>query len=76
MVDCRRESRRRQHKRYYAKTAFKYERREWTPVEDRFVLAHVMPDSELSTIIRRSMKAISNRRWRLHAKVKEQGASC
>lgn len=29
------------------------------------VIAHAIPDSELSEIIRRSMKAISNRRWRL-----------
>lgn len=54
-----------QHKRYYAKTAFKYKPREWTVVEDKMVLAHAIPDSELSEIIRRSMKAISNRRWRL-----------
>lgn len=54
-----------QHKRYYAKTAFKYKPREWTVVEDKMVIAHAIPDSELSEIIRRSMKAISNRRWRL-----------
>lgn len=58
-----------QHKRYYAKTAFKYKPREWTVVEDKMVLAHAIPDSELSEIIRRSMKAISNRRWRLTRKL-------
>ena len=54
-----------QHKRYYAKTAFKYKPREWTVVEDKRVIAHAIHDSEISEIIRRSMKAISNRRWRL-----------
>lgn len=60
-----RECRHAQHKRYYAKTAFKYKPREWTVDEDKLVLMHVIPDSELSPIIKRSMKAISNRRWRL-----------
>lgn len=54
-----------QHKLYYAETAFRYEPRPWTPIEDKLVLAHAMPDSELSPTIRRSMKSISNRRWRL-----------
>lgn len=61
----KRERKRAEHKRYYAKTAFKYERREWTDDEDKLVLIHRIPDSELSRIIRRSMKSISNRRWRL-----------
>ena len=60
-----RECRHAHHKRYYAKTAFKYKPREWTVDEDKLVLMHVIPDSELSPIIKRSMKAISNRRWRL-----------
>ncbi len=63
--DRRRERRRLEHKRYYAETAFKYERREWTEEEDEQVLAHSVPDRELSSLIRRSMKSISNRRWRL-----------
>lgn len=54
-----------QHKLYYAKTAFKYESRKWTVAEDKLVLAHEIPDRELSRKIERSMKAISNRRWRL-----------
>lgn len=54
-----------EHKRYYARTAFKYERRRWTDDEDKLVLIQRIPDSELSPIIRRSMKSISNRRWRL-----------
>lgn len=60
-----RAAKRDEHKRYYVRTAFKYEPREWTIAEDKLVLAHVIPDSELSPIIRRSMKSISNRRWRL-----------
>lgn len=57
--------RRAQRKRYYARTAFLYERRRWTKAEDEMVIAHIVPDSELSPIIRRSMKSISNRRRRL-----------
>lgn len=49
-----------EHKRYYARTAFKYERRRWTVDEDKLVLIHRIPDSELSPIIKRSMKSISN----------------
>lgn len=62
------ERRHEEHKRYYAKTAFKYERRRWTEAEDKLVLCHEVPDSELSPVIRRSLKAISNRRWRLMRK--------
>lgn len=54
-----------EHKRYYAKTAFKYEHRPWTVAEDKRVLAHDIPDSE------RSMKSISNRRWRLRKAASE-----
>lgn len=46
-------------------TAFKYGRRDWTREEDGLVLAHSITDRELSSRIRRSMKSISNRRWRL-----------
>lgn len=59
------------HKRYYARTAFKYERRRWTVDEDKLVLIHRIPDSELSPIIKRSMKSISNRRWRLRKAASE-----
>lgn len=61
----RREARHRQHKRYYGKTAFMYRPRQWSRAEDELVLRHDVPDSELSLTIRRSMKSISNRRWRL-----------
>lgn len=37
-----RECRHAHHKRYYAKTAFKYKPREWTVDEDKLVLMHVM----------------------------------
>lgn len=69
----RRERKREQHRRYYAKTAFKYDRRPWTPDEDQLVMAHMVPDSRLSAVIRRSLKAISNRRWRLVRAERENG---
>lgn len=59
-----RKRKRSDHKRYYGKTAFLYEPHQWTQAEDALVLAHVIPDSELSPLIERSMKSISNRRWR------------
>lgn len=59
------ETRRYWHRRYYAKTAFLYKPRPWSEEEDRLVLTHEIPDSELSVRIERSMKSISNRRWRL-----------
>ena len=52
-------------------SAFKYEHRPWTVAEDKRVLAHDIPDSELSPIIKRSMKSISNRRWRLRKAASE-----
>lgn len=61
----RREAKRRQHKTYYAKTAFIYASRPWLPSEDEQVIAHSIPDSELCEKIQRSLKAIQNRRWRL-----------
>lgn len=60
-----------EHKRYYAQTAFKYERRKWTEDEDKLVLIQRIPDRELSRIIKRSMKSISNRRWRLRKAASE-----
>lgn len=68
----RRERRRAEHRRYYAKTAFLYKPRPWSEMEDRLVLAHVIPDSELSKMVERSMKSISNRRWRLTRTVKNK----
>lgn len=58
----RHERKRAEHKRYYAQTANRYKGRRWTEEEDRLVLAHTITDRELSEAIRRSMKAIQNRR--------------
>lgn len=63
--DKRRIKKRREHRLYYAATAFRYKPRPWTGAEDRLVMEHSIPDRELSTEIQRSMKSISNRRWRL-----------
>lgn len=68
----RKASRRSQHKRYYAKTAFMYDPRPWTEDEDALVMKHAIPDSELSTLIHRSLKSICNRRWRLSKKKKNR----
>ena len=38
-----REAKRREHRRYYAQTAFLYHSRPWTEKEDRLVLAHEIP---------------------------------
>lgn len=67
----RHDRKRAEHKRYYAQTAFKYERRRWTDDEDKLVLIQRIPDSELSPIIKRSMKSILNRRWRLRKAASE-----
>lgn len=72
-AEKRRERRHREHRLYYARTAFLYEPRVWTQEEDKLVLLHSIPDRELSVSIRRSMKAISNRRWRLMRKITKQG---
>lgn len=69
MTGRQRERKRLEHKRYYGKTSFLYPRRRWSPEEDKLVLAHTMPDSELSIKIRRFLKAICNRRGRLKAKM-------
>ena len=53
-----------QRKRYYDKTA-KYPRRSWTNEENKKVLAHAIPDMELSTQIQRSVRAIQIQRSRL-----------
>lgn len=73
MTMAQREAKRREHRRYYARTAFLYKPRPWSDDEDRVVLAHDVPDSELSERIGRSMKAISNRRWRLRKEADEAG---
>lgn len=71
LSELRRERKRIEHKRYYARTAFKYPARAWSATEGELVLAHAVPDRELSRIIKRSMKSISNRRWRLRKAASE-----
>lgn len=45
--------------------SFRYDPRQWTLAEDQLVLAHEMPDRELSKLIHRSAQAIQVRRSRL-----------
>ncbi|MCC8103444.1 MAG: hypothetical protein LIP11_14700 [Clostridiales bacterium] len=59
-----RQQRKEQKKRYYAKTANLYPARPWTEEETRMVMDHRIPDSELSVLIRRSMKSIQEKRRR------------
>lgn len=40
-------------------------RRPWTQEEDRAVILHDQPDSELAMLLDRSAQAIQIRRWRL-----------
>lgn len=71
MTTAQREAKHREHRRYYARTAYLYKPRPWSDDDDRAVLAHDVPDRELSERIGRSMKAISNRRWRLRKEERE-----
>ncbi|MCD7823761.1 MAG: hypothetical protein LUG86_07095 [Oscillospiraceae bacterium] len=52
-------------KRYYGKTANLYPRHAWTKEEEKLVMEHSMPDSELSLKIGRSLKSIQEKRRRL-----------
>lgn len=58
---------RKENKRYYAKTAL-YKPRSWTLEECNMVLEHSMPDTELSKKIKRSVRAIQVMRSRLKRK--------
>lgn len=51
--------------RYYGASSFIYPKRPWRPDEDTIVLEHEYPDTELSTLLHRSVKAIQHRRHRL-----------
>lgn len=59
-----------QKKRYYSKTEF-YGPSTWTVEQDKMVLEHLITDTELSKIIRHSVKAIQVRRCRLKKKNEE-----
>lgn len=48
-------------KKYYRESQI-YKRRTWSIREDNMVLAHDMPDKELSTLIKRSVGNIQRRR--------------
>ncbi|MCD8107377.1 MAG: hypothetical protein LUE20_05375 [Oscillospiraceae bacterium] len=60
-----RRQKRMSHKRYYGKTANLYPRHAWTEEEERLVMEHSIPDSELSEKIGRSLKGIQEKRRRL-----------
>lgn len=50
--------------RYYAKTANKYPPHPWTDEEEKAVMEHTVPDSELSVKLGRSVKSIQEKRRR------------
>lgn len=64
-MDRFRETCRKQHRRYYSKTAFIYGKRLWTAAEDAMVMEHNVPDTTLSSVIQRSIGAIQKRRCML-----------
>lgn len=59
-----RETCRRQKGRYYAKTAI-YRKRAWTEEEDAAVMEHAVSDTQLSSLIQRSVRSIQCRRSKL-----------
>ena len=60
-----------QKQRYYNQTAI-YKPSHWTFEQDMMVLEHTIPDSELSSIIKHSVRAIQHRRCRLKKAIKEE----
>lgn len=67
--DKLRKTKRNQKERYRNRNgANTYEKRQWSHTEDYLVLAHSMPDTELSVMIKRSVGAIQTRRVRLRKK--------
>ena len=56
--------------RYYTRTAI-YQRSCFTKKDDELVLAHEIPDKELSKIIKHSVMSIQIRRSRLKKKIEE-----
>ena len=61
-------TRKEQRKRYYKKTAI-YEPSFWTKEQEEQVLKHEIPDSELSVLIRHSVRAIQAKRYMLKKKL-------
>lgn len=62
----------RQHYRYYNKTAFAPRGGEpFSLLEDKMIMEHLVSDRELSTMLGRSMGAIQKRRWRLKNELNE-----
>ncbi|MCD8006170.1 MAG: hypothetical protein LUF29_04250 [Oscillospiraceae bacterium] len=59
-------------KKYYGKTANLYARHPWTPEEEKMVMEHSIPDSELSAKIGRSIKGIQEKRRRLKHEMAEK----
>lgn len=57
-------------KKYYNRTAI-YQRHYFTPKEDELVLAHEIPDNQLSRLIKHSVMSIQIRRSRLKKKIEE-----
>lgn len=57
-------------KKYYGRTQ-KYNPRRWTYDEDEIVLAHEMTDTEISSLIKRSVQSIQGRRHILN-KIKDK----
>ncbi|MCD7785129.1 MAG: hypothetical protein LUH18_06065 [Oscillospiraceae bacterium] len=60
-------------KKYYAKTSNLYPKRAWTAEEEKLVMEHSVPDSELSAKIGRSLKSIQEKRRRLRNAEAENG---
>ncbi|MCD8006044.1 MAG: hypothetical protein LUF29_03575 [Oscillospiraceae bacterium] len=69
-----RQRRRANNKRYYGRTTNLYPGRAWTKEEEEMVLAHTIPDSELSAKIERSVKGIQEKRRRLKKEIAEAEA--
>lgn len=70
----KREKERKDKRNYYAKTQYVshlYGKRMWEEREDEIVLSHEMSDREISSLLKRSMSAIQNRRSKLKKGIKE-----
>ena len=60
--------------RYYKKTSYSRNHgKEWTVEEMDLVLAHEMPDSELSEKLGRSVASIQKMRWRIKKQESDGG---